>query len=103
MSTISELSKELLGQEVTIETRTTDRSFGGVLVSIDIDPQGGRLGPTVVLKDEDGMLEFVFDISSVSPGLPEDDDEDEEESEAYGSEEEDDDDDEDEDDEEDFD
>lgn len=69
MSIISELTKELLGQEVTVVTRTTDQAFGGIFAAIELGADDSRMGPTVALKDEEGLLSFVFDVSSLTPGI----------------------------------
>ena len=84
MSSIANLVKELLGQEVSVETRTSQGTYGGVLAMVDVAPLESAFGPTVALKDEEGKLSFVFDVSAISPGLPqevEDEEEEEEEEE----------------------
>jgi len=89
VSTIKDLAQELLGQEVTVLTRTTEHAFGGLFASIDLGTSDSRLGPTVVLKDEEGQIQLLFDVSSVTPGIAyEEDEEDGEEEEEEDEDEE---------------
>lgn len=95
MATIAELVKELYGQEVSIDTRTTNATYTGVLSAVDLTPLSSGNGPTAVLRDDEGNLLFVFDVSALAPASAteeEEEDEDEEEEEEEDDDDDDDDD-----------
>lgn len=76
MITVQELAHRLIGNDVTVDSRTSRESYVGRLAAIDYAPVENGLGPSVALVDDEDNTVIVFDVTAIASGVDDSDDED---------------------------